>query len=205
MLWGERRGQWHHRRSSQIDGGTNTTAKRLEQIHRNSRTQMQHWSPPVHRGMSESSKLVAPAIVPGVERQPLKKLAMSAQGRIARSCCIDKRKEAAPGRGIERIAVAFEAGRDDFSASAGSRNARCSKPISLTHPAAMAYRASTGAPRLTDLTLELLKRAFLNWLPGERDHSRMVAIPTLAQEDAEASPIASAPPSLARQAGSSTG
>jgi hypothetical protein len=33
--------------------------------------------------------------------------------------------------------------------------------------------------------LELLKRDFLGWLRGERDHCKMVAIPTLAQEDAK--------------------
>ncbi|HEX4828053.1 MAG TPA: transposase, partial [Xanthobacteraceae bacterium] len=35
------------------------------------------------------------------------------------------------------------------------------------------------------LDTELLKRAFLGWLRGERDHCKMVAIPTLAQEDAK--------------------
>ena len=31
---------------------------------------------------------------------------------------------------------------------------------------------------------QLLKRAFLGWLRGERDHCKMVAIPTVAEEDA---------------------
>jgi transposase len=35
------------------------------------------------------------------------------------------------------------------------------------------------------LDTELLKRAFLGWLRGERDHCKMVAIPTSAQEDAK--------------------
>ena len=34
------------------------------------------------------------------------------------------------------------------------------------------------------LDTELLKRAFLGWLRGERDHCKMVAIPTVAEEDA---------------------
>src|SRR6266849_2642656 len=33
--------------------------------------------------------------------------------------------------------------------------------------------------------LKLLKRAFLGWLRGERDHCRMVAIPTIKDEDAK--------------------
>jgi transposase len=32
-------------------------------------------------------------------------------------------------------------------------------------------------------TLALLKRAFLGWLRGERDHCKMVAIPTIKDED----------------------
>jgi hypothetical protein len=31
-----------------------------------------------------------------------------------------------------------------------------------------------------------LKRAFLGWLRGEREHCKMAAIPTLAEEDAKA-------------------
>jgi transposase len=34
------------------------------------------------------------------------------------------------------------------------------------------------------LDTELLKRAFLGWLRGERDHCKMVAVRTLAEEDA---------------------
>jgi len=35
------------------------------------------------------------------------------------------------------------------------------------------------------LNTELLKRAFLGWLRGERDHCKMVAIPTMEDEDAK--------------------
>jgi hypothetical protein len=35
------------------------------------------------------------------------------------------------------------------------------------------------------LDTELLKRAFLGWLRGERDHCKMVAIPTVEDEDAK--------------------
>ena len=34
------------------------------------------------------------------------------------------------------------------------------------------------------LDTEQLKRAFLGWLRGERDHCKMCAIPTFAEEDA---------------------
>src|SRR6266853_1691943 len=62
--------------------------------------------------MSQSSWLVA-GIVPGVERQPLKKLAAD---EIALLKLLHRWREEAEkaGRRIERTAVAFEAGRDGF-------------------------------------------------------------------------------------------
>jgi transposase len=62
--------------------------------------------------MSQSSWLVA-AIVPGVERHPAKKLEPSEAGRLRR---LHRWREEAreAGRTIDRIAVAFEAGRDGF-------------------------------------------------------------------------------------------
>ena len=62
--------------------------------------------------MSQSSWLVA-GIVPGVERRPLKKLAVdeSALLNLLNRWRVEAEKA---GRKIERIAVAFEAGRDGF-------------------------------------------------------------------------------------------
>jgi transposase len=59
-----------------------------------------------------SSWLVA-GIVPGVERQPLKKLAVDESALLK---LLKRWREEAEkaGRKIERIAVAFEAGRDGF-------------------------------------------------------------------------------------------
>ena len=62
--------------------------------------------------MSLSSWLVA-GIVPGVKRQPLKKLAVDESALLK---LLNRWREEAEkaGRKIERIAVAFEAGRDGF-------------------------------------------------------------------------------------------
>ena len=62
--------------------------------------------------MSLSSWLVA-GIVPGVERQPLKKLAIDESALLK---LLNRWREEAEkaGRKVERIAVAFEAGRDGF-------------------------------------------------------------------------------------------
>src|SRR4249920_3181688 len=62
--------------------------------------------------MSLSSWLIA-GIVPGVERQPLKKLAADESALLKLLHCWREEAEKA-GRRIERIAVAFEAGRDGF-------------------------------------------------------------------------------------------
>jgi len=59
--------------------------------------------------MSLSSWLVA-GVVPGVERQPLKKLAVDESALLK---LLHRWREEA-GRRIERIVVAFEAGRDCF-------------------------------------------------------------------------------------------
>jgi transposase len=62
--------------------------------------------------MGQSSWLVA-GIVPGIERQPLKKLTTDQQGLL--QLLHRWRKEATQaGRTIKRISVGFEAGRDGF-------------------------------------------------------------------------------------------
>ena len=62
--------------------------------------------------MSQSSWLVA-AIVPGVERQPTKKLTPD-EGALLRLLHRWRGEAEKSGRNIERIAVAYEAGRDGF-------------------------------------------------------------------------------------------
>jgi hypothetical protein len=67
--------------------------------------------------MSLSNWLVA-GIVPGVERQPLKKLAVDESALLK---LLNRWREEAEkaGRKIEHIAVAFEAGRDGFWLAGG--------------------------------------------------------------------------------------
>jgi transposase len=54
------------------------------------------------------------------------------------------------------------------------RRAGCA-PVSREHRRAKTDRLDT----------ELLKRSFLGWLRGERDHCKMVDIPTIKDEDAK--------------------
>src|SRR5580658_4299192 len=131
--------------------------------------------------MSLSSWLVA-GIVTGVERQPVKKLAVD-------ECALLKllhrwREEAEKaGRRIERIVVAFEAGRDGFWLARWLK-AR-SVDAYVIHAASVAVSREHRRAKTDRLDSELLKRAFLGWLRGERDHCKMVAIPTSTGEDAK--------------------
>ena len=131
--------------------------------------------------MSQSSWLVA-GIVPSVERQPLQKLAVDESALLK---LLHRWREEAEkaGRRIERIAVAFEAGRDGFWLARWLR-AR-SIEAHVIHASSVAVSREHRRAKTDRLDTELLKRAFLGWLRGERDHCKMVAIPTAKDEDAK--------------------
>src|SRR6202790_1013628 len=131
--------------------------------------------------MSLSSWLVA-GIVPGVERQPLKKLAVDESALLK---LLNRWREEAEkaGRRIERIAVAFEAGRDGFWLARWLRARGIEAQV--IHASSVAVSREHRRAKTDRLDTELLERAFLGWLRGERDHCSMAAIPTLAEEDAE--------------------
>src|ERR1700736_4752336 len=131
--------------------------------------------------LSLSSWLVA-GIVPGVERQPLKKLAVD-ESALLKLLHRWREEAAKAGHRIKRIAVAFEAGRHGFWLARWLS----ARDIEAHVIHASSVAASREHPRAkTDrLDTELLKRSFLGWLRGERDHCKMVAIPTTKDEDAK--------------------
>ena len=129
----------------------------------------------------QSSWMIA-GVVPEVDRQPLKKLVPDEKAihqLLHRWRAEAERNDAQ----IKRIVVAFEAGRDGFWLARWLRSQgieayvmhSSSVPVSREHRRAKTDRLDT----------ELLKRAFLGWLRGEREHCKMVAIPTLAEEDSK--------------------
>src|SRR5271167_2269328 len=131
--------------------------------------------------MSLSSWLVA-GIVPGVERQPLKKLEVD--GSALLKLLHRWRAEAEQtGRKIERVAVAFEAGRDGFWLARWLKVRGIEAHV--MHAASVAVSREHRRAKTDRLDTELLKRAFLGWLRSERDHCKMVAIPTIEDEDAK--------------------
>jgi transposase len=131
--------------------------------------------------ISLSTWLVA-GVVPGVERHPLKKLEPDAESLLK---LLHRWRDEAEKAGcrIHRIAVAFEAGRDGFWLARWLRGRGMEAHV--IHPASVAVSREHRRAKTDRLDTEMLKRAFLGWLRGERDHCKMAAIPTLAEEDAK--------------------
>jgi transposase len=131
--------------------------------------------------MGKESWLVA-GIIPGVDRQPLKKLEADESQLVK---LLDRwRKEAEKaGHKIKRIVVAYEAGRDGFWLARWL----CARRIEahVIHAASVAVPREHRRAETDRLDTELLKRAFLGWLRGEREHCKMAAIPTVEEEDAK--------------------
>jgi transposase len=121
-------------------------------------------------------------LVPGVRRNPLKKQTADPERLLA---LFERwRGEAIKaGHAIERIVVAFEAGRDGFWLARWLR-ARGIEAY-VIHASSIAMPREHRRAKTDRLDTETLMRAFLGWLRGEARHCRMAAIPTLAQEDAK--------------------
>jgi transposase len=130
--------------------------------------------------MSQSSWLAA-AVVPGIERRPLKKL--DPDPTVLLRLVEGWRDHAMKaGRMVTRIVLAFEAGRDGFWLARWLR-ARSIEPF-VIHSTSAAVSREHRRAKTDRLDTEMLIRVFLGWLRGEPRHCKMVAIPTLEEEDA---------------------
>src|SRR5208283_3376602 len=129
--------------------------------------------------MGQASWLVA-GIVPGLDRYPLKKLGPD---RDALLQLLHRWREQAAkvGHAINRIAVAYEAGRDGFWLARWLRTR--SIEAYVIHPSSVPVPREHRRAKTDRLDTELLKRAFVGWLRGEPKHCSMAAIPTLEDED----------------------
>ena len=121
-------------------------------------------------------------IIPGVERQPLKKLKPDENELLK---LLERWRVAAEkaGHKIDRIAVAFETGRDGFWLARWLRARGIEAHV--IHAASVAVSREHRRAKTDRLDTKGLKRVFLGWLRGEREHCKMVAIPTLGEEDAK--------------------
>ena len=131
--------------------------------------------------MSEASWLVT-GMVPGVDRRPLKKLEPDPDALLR---LVERwRSEAEKtGRTIERVALAYEAGRDGFWLARWLRVRGIE--VHVIHSTSVAVSREHRRAKTDRLDTEMLMRVFLGWLRGERGHCGMVAIPTLEEEDAK--------------------
>src|SRR5215472_5399477 len=121
-------------------------------------------------------------IVPGIEREPLKKLAPDAEA-LLRLLHRWRDEAVKAGRTIERMVVAFEAGRDGFWLARWLRSRGIEAYV--IHPTSIAVSREQRRAKTDRLDIGLLKRSLLGWLRGEKKHCTMAAIPTLDEEDAK--------------------
>jgi transposase len=131
--------------------------------------------------LSKESWLVA-GIIPGVERQPLKKLAAD-ENELLKLLERWRAEAEKAGHKINRIAVAFETGRDGFWLARWLRARGIEAHV--IHAASVAVSREHRRAKTDRLDTEALKRAFLGWLRGEREHCKMATVPTSAEEDAK--------------------
>ena len=122
------------------------------------------------------------ALVPGVDRQPLKKLDPDAEALLQQLQRWGE-EAARAGRPVVRICVAYEAGRDGFWLARWLRTRGIEAYV--MHPTSIPVKRDHRRAKTDRLDVSLLMRAFLGWLRGEAEHCNMVAVPTLAEEDAK--------------------
>jgi transposase len=178
MVWGERRGE------GTIVAANNPTECPMPQsndLSRSSAALDQDSTLIAVIEMSQASWLVG-AIVPGVERHPLKKLVPDAEA-LLRLLQRWRDEAAHNGRTVTRIAVAYEAGRDGFWLARWLRQRGIEAHV--IHASSVAVSREHRRAKTDRLDVTLLRRAFLGWLRGERGHCSMAAIPRLEDEDAK--------------------
>src|SRR5215475_2834530 len=174
---GRRRGVWHHRCC--MDPPMERPMKRND-LSRSLVAFDQASTMVAVVELSLRSWLVA-GLVPGLTRQPLKKLGPDAQALLT---LLRRWQQEATKAGstINRIVVAFEAGRDGFWLARWLR-ARGIEAY-VIHPASIPVSREHRRAKTDRLHTGLLMRAVLGWLRGEPKHCSMAAIPTVAEEDA---------------------
>ena len=131
--------------------------------------------------LSLSSWLIA-GMIPGFERQPLKKMAPDEAGLLQ---LLERWREEAVKAGsvINRMSVAFEAGRDGFWLARWLRTRGIDAHV--IHSSSVAVSREHRRAKTDRLDTALLMRVFIGWLRGERGHCSMVAVPSIEEEDAK--------------------
>ena len=131
--------------------------------------------------MSLSSWLVA-GLIPGVNREPLKKIDPDPE-RLLRLLYRWRDEAVAAGRKISRIAVAYETGRDGFWLARWLRNRGIDAHV--IHATSVAISREHRRAKTDRIDTAMLRRGFLGWLRGEPGHCSMAVVPSVAEEDAK--------------------
>jgi transposase len=131
--------------------------------------------------LSLSSWLVA-GVVPGIARQPLKKLEPD-ETELLRLLQRWRDEAVKSGASIERVVVAYEAGRDGFWLARWLQAHEIEAHV--IHSTSVAVSREHRRAKTDRLDTAMLLRVFMGWLRGERGHCGMVAIPTIEEEDAK--------------------
>jgi transposase len=131
--------------------------------------------------LSSKSWLLA-GLVPGVKRQPRKNLSTDPEALLAQ---LHRWRDEAvkAGHAIERMVVAFEAGRDGFWLARWLQGRGIE--VYVIHASSVPVPREHRRAKTDRLDTEMLLRALLGWLRGEPRHCHMAAIPTLEEEDAK--------------------
>lgn len=131
--------------------------------------------------LSLSSWLIA-GVVPGLARQPLKKIDTD-ETELLRLLRRWRDEAARGGATIDRIVVAYEAGRDGFWLARWLRSHEIETHV--IHSTSVAVSREHRRAKTDRLDTAMLLRVFMGWLRGESGHCGMVAIPTMDEEDAK--------------------
>jgi Transposase and inactivated derivatives len=119
------------------------------------------------------------AFVPGLKKDPRKKLSPDKQSLLAQLARWSA-EAAKAGQAIKRVCVAYEAGRDGVWLARWLREQEIDAYV--IHPTSIPVSREHRRAKSDRLDLRLLLRAFLGWLRGEPGHCSMVAIPTVEEE-----------------------
>src|SRR5499433_905764 len=131
--------------------------------------------------MSLANWLVA-GMIPGVDRQPLKKIAPNPE--VLLQLLHRWRDEAIKaGKEITRIAVAYETGRDGFWLARWLRARGIDAHV--IHATSVAISREHRRAKTDRIDTAMLRRGFLGWLRGEPGHCSMAIVPTVEEEDAK--------------------
>ena len=131
--------------------------------------------------MSLSSWLVA-GIIPGVSRDPLKKIDPKPEELL--KLLYRWRDEAIEaGKKITRITVAYETGRDSFWLARWLRKRGIDAHV--IHATSVAISREHRRAKTDRIDTAMLRRGFLGWLRGEPGHCSMAIVPNVEEEDAK--------------------